>query len=679
MPAIIQFLHPEFLYGLFALAIPVLLHLFSFKKYKKVYFSNFSFLQSLQQQKKNSSRLKNLLLLFLRLTVLAALVVAFAFPYITPKHSVTTSEKPQVIIYADNSFSMSNTGTHGTLLEEAKKHLFDIVNTYPSGTTFILLTNDRNNLPALSREELISTLAGLKVSPSAKKLSEIFKIARDAGKNKKSTLFLLSDFQKENCDFQQIPSDTLTEPVFLMLEPENTNNLYIKDVSFEQVFHQKHQNDKISIQIANSSDKDFNNVPVSLYINDKKKSVHKVNVPAQGEQTLEIHYLNTEEGHYKGRVEISDYPVVFDNRFYFTYHIDHKINILCLEQNEHLPFFGKLFADSTAFHFDYLHINRTANLDLSRYNLIILDRLRQTGSGLESALETYLNDGGNLFILPGEQLSVNVLNNLLQKLHASQFGRTDTNTVITRAERESALFKDAFEKPEENSSYPYVRNFYHFLLQGTAEKLLNDKQNNPLLLAQPVGKGTLYLAAFNFGPENSDMVYHPLFVPLLVNMAYNLHPALNTSWFLNSGTPVILNKELPEGETKLLIRHEANTIEFIPEIRKDFSGNPVLMNTQNLQEAGIYYVQKNGVIADMLACNYDRTESQMQFCDKEELQKHFPQARVENIKSTRLDRNSELVKEIVLQDNHKYLAVWFVLLAILVLLGEQYIWRKKLR
>ena len=56
MLSVIQFLHPVFLYGLLLLAIPVLLHLFSLKRYKKVYFSNFNFLEALQKQKKNSSR-----------------------------------------------------------------------------------------------------------------------------------------------------------------------------------------------------------------------------------------------------------------------------------------------------------------------------------------------------------------------------------------------------------------------------------------------------------------------------------------------------------------------------------------------------------------------------------------------------------------------------------------------
>ncbi len=679
MPGIIHFLHPEFLYGLAVLAIPVILHFFSFKKYKKVYFSNFNFLQSLQQQKRNSSRLKNLLLLLMRLLALGAIVTAFACPYIAPRQApVSTHEKNQVVIYADNSFSMSNTGTHSSLLEEAKKHLFDILNTYPAGTTFFLLTNDNQNLPALSKEETIHAISGLKVTPYTRTLSEVFRTARELSREKKTTLFLLSDFQSGNCDFQQIVADTLTDPVFLILQPENTNNLYIKDVQFQQVFHQKNQNDKISVTLVNSSDKDVHNVPVSLTINGKKKGVTKTRIPAQGEQVVDLNYLNTENGFYKGIVEIADIPVVFDNKFFFSYNIEDKINILCIEQKEHLPYFEKLFADSTSFRFKTLNINQTANLRLNEYNLVILDRIEQYSSGFGSAIENYLKEGGNVFILPGERLSVDPLNNLLAKLHAPQLSQSDSATTIARIEEQSSLFKDVFQKQEANTALPYVKNFYHIQALPGTEKLLTDKKGNVLLAAQRTGQGNLYLSAFSYGPENSDMVYHPIFVPVMVNMSCNMNSNLNTSWFLNSHEPVYIARQGHGPDSRFVVQNEDNTLEFIPEIRKDFSGNLVMVNTADLKEAGLYNVFNNGTLVDVIACNYDRKESEMRFCNEQEIQKHFPQARVESIRSTQFDHNSDLVKDIVLQDNNRYISVWFILLAIFAVLLEQWIWKRKL-
>lgn len=681
MLLVIHFLYPEFLYGLFALSIPIILHFFSFKKYKKIYFSNFNFLASLQQQKKNSSRLKNLLLLLLRLTVLAAIVIAFANPYFVPRtvSAGNSGEKPQVVIYLDNSFSMSNTGSKGTLLEEAKKQIFDILNTYPDGISFTLLTNDPLQSVNKTKEEIQSVTGIVKTTSRNKKLSDLFKEAGEIGAGKRTTFFLLSDFQTRNCDFQSISSDSLIEPIFLLLEPENRNNLYIKEVSFDPAFHKKNQNDKISIHLVNSSPKDFNNVPVSLTVNDKKKSISKVNLPAGSEQSVEISYLNTENGFYKGWVEITDFPLIFDNTFYFSYKIDDKINILCIEQDKHCPYFGKLFSDTSSYSITYVNINQTANTDFQKYNLIILDRISNTWTGLESALENYVIEGGNLLLLPGTEISANILNQFLQKVHAPQFGKADSNTVIAHLESEAFLFKDAFEKQDKNTAFPSVNLFYPLQITANSEKLLTDKKGNTLFSAHTYGSGNIYTSAFSFEPENSDLVFHPLFVPLLVNMAYNVNSNLKNSWTIHSNERIVINGKYMPDNTPLKITGQDSQLEFIPEIRKDISGNLILQNTENLGNAGLYEVIAGNRIIDVLACNYDRAESQLQFCNLQELQKQFPKARVENIKTTQFDRNSEIVKEIVSEDNNKYLARWFLLLAVFALLAEQWVWRRKLQ
>lgn len=678
MLLLIHFLYPGFLYGLFILAIPILLHFFSFKRYKKIYFSNFNFLASLQQQKKNSSKLKNLLLLFLRLLILSAIVIAFANPYLTARSGEKTAgEKAEVVIYLDNSFSMSNTGSKGTLLEEAKRQLFDIVNTYPTGISFTLLTNDPLPPAHLTKDEILSTAGSVKTSAAAKKLSDLFKEVHELASGKRTTFFLLSDFQTQNCDFQHISSDTLTDPVFLVLEPENRNNLYIKEVSFLQPFHKKDQNDKISIHIVNSSSKDFTNVPVSLTLNEKKKSIHKVNLPANSEQIVEISYLNTGDGLYRGIAEISDFPLIFDNKFYFSYRIDDKINILCIEQEKHCPYFGKLFSDTASYSLSYVNIHQTARINFHDYHLVILDRLNTSWTGLESALENYVLEGGSLFILPETNTSANVANRLLQKMHAPCYGEADTNTAVSALETQASLFKDVFEKQEERTLYPTARHFYRLLLPANSEKLLTDKKGNTLLSASSHGKGNLYVSAFSYDPENSDMVFHPLFVPLLVNMAYNMSSSLHVSYTIRSGLPFLIHDKGNADLSSLKVWNPENGLEFMAEIRKDISGNLLLQNTENLQEAGLYEIVSQHRTIDLLACNYDRTESRLQFCSIQELQKQFPSARVENIKTTQFDRNSEIVRDIVKEDTNRYLSRWFFLLAVLALFLEQRVWKKR--
>lgn len=675
---IIQFLHPAFLFGLFLLAIPIILHLFSFKRYKKVYFSNFNFLAALQQQKKNSSKLKNLLLLLLRLAVIACIVLAFASPYLTSERRQVATEQPQVVIYADNSFSMTNTGSQGSLLEEAKKQLFDLVNSYPAGTGFRLLTNETVNQLLLNKDQLLQMLGNLKISPASKSLAQVWKEISELTKNQTSTIFIVSDFQKKEEDLQPLVSDSTTETILLVLKPENLNNIYIDQIYFDQTFHKKDQNDRIHISIVNASDREFHHIPVTLSLNDKKKSIHQIDLPANSQKILDISYQNVEEGFYKGTVEVSDFPMIFDNKFYFSYGTNGNANILYVWQNRANPYFGKLFSDSTTFNFTSTPVGQTANLLLSRYHLIILDGVANRSSGFENTLEEYLRDGGNLFILPGE-MPIENQNQLLQKIQAPIWGSRDTGTVISQIETQASLFRDVFEQEDSKAVLPHVHHFYPLSLPDHSEKLLQDKRNHTLLASQTFGKGNIYVSAFSYDPGNSDMVYHPLFVPLLVNMAFNVNSTLNTSYFLNSDQPVILNNKNYTENIPLQVRRTDKTFEFVSEIRKDFSGNLLLSNAHNIQDAGLYEAVQEERVVDALAWNYDRSESQMTFYSEEDLAKYFPAARIENIKTTQLDKNSQLIKEIVLHDNNKYLTPWFLVLAVILLLLEQVVWRRKLQ
>ena len=80
-----MFLYPAFLWALMAISIPVIIHLFNFRRYKKVYFTNVKFLKELQHESKSKSRLKEILILIARCLAIASLVFAFSQPIILDK------------------------------------------------------------------------------------------------------------------------------------------------------------------------------------------------------------------------------------------------------------------------------------------------------------------------------------------------------------------------------------------------------------------------------------------------------------------------------------------------------------------------------------------------------------------------------------------------------------------
>src|SRR6267142_6603856 len=97
--------YPSFLWALSALAIPIIIHLFNFRKTTRIYFSNTRFLRQVKEETTQKRRLKQYLVLASRLLFLLFLVLAFAQPFLPAKEQITSGK--DIIIYLDNSFSMS--------------------------------------------------------------------------------------------------------------------------------------------------------------------------------------------------------------------------------------------------------------------------------------------------------------------------------------------------------------------------------------------------------------------------------------------------------------------------------------------------------------------------------------------------------------------------------------------
>src|ERR1700749_1136274 len=170
-----HFLYPAFLFTLISLAIPVLIHLFNFRRYQKVYFSNVQFLKDIQEQQSSRKNLKERLILAARLLALTFLVLAFAKPYIPGKNSANAGKQQAVSIFVDNSYSMQTLNSEGSLLDEAKRRAKEIASAYSINDSFQLLTQDfeGKHQRLLSRDEFNDAVDVIKISPQSRSLQQI--------------------------------------------------------------------------------------------------------------------------------------------------------------------------------------------------------------------------------------------------------------------------------------------------------------------------------------------------------------------------------------------------------------------------------------------------------------------------------------------------------------------------
>ena len=188
-----QFKHPEILFALFLLIIPIIVHLFQLRRFKKVFFTNVKFLKEVELQTRKSSRLKKLLILFTRLLLFAALIFSFAQPYV----SSSKVNKPETTyIYLDNSFSMQAKGKDGELFKRAVQ---DIINSVSTIQSVHLYTNNEV-FHNLSAKNIKNTLLSIDYHPIKMDMQSILlKIKSNIRDKKKSNnIFLISDFQLIN-------------------------------------------------------------------------------------------------------------------------------------------------------------------------------------------------------------------------------------------------------------------------------------------------------------------------------------------------------------------------------------------------------------------------------------------------------------------------------------------------
>jgi len=468
-----KFLFPTFLFALFTIAIPIIIHLFSFRQYKTVYFSNVNFLKDIKKESKKKSRLKQLLILIARILTIIFLVFAFAQPYI-PVHTNTKKQASQIVaVYVDNSFSMNALSEQGQLLEIAKNKALEICLAYPTGTKFKLFTNDLKlkHQNIFNKEQFIQQVSEIQSSPIVIPLSMVYN--RFAVKNQKNdkesdkNLYFISDFQRAITDIENFSNETVFS-YFLPLVPNQVANLYIDSCWVEVPAHRLKQEEQIFVRIKNSSNQDYQNLPLKLYLNDSIKSITNFSVNAQNEIIANLKYTNNSSGPQLGKIEISDYPFTHDNDWFISYFVESNLKALAIYNNnldskEGLNYISALFKNDDYIQLDEMNVQSLQISKLSEYNTIFLVNLENFSSGLLSELADAVNNGTSVVLFPGINNNPAFNNTFLSTFNSNRtIGIDTTKQKISGIDFENKFFNDVFKKREENAILPEINGHLQF-------------------------------------------------------------------------------------------------------------------------------------------------------------------------------------------------------------------------
>lgn len=681
-----KFLYPFFLFALLAVSIPLIIHFFNFKRYKTVYFSNVNFLKAVKKDSRKKSQLKHILILISRILVVSFLVLAFSQPYIPLTERGKQRARQAVAIYIDNSFSMRLEGEKGILLEQARNKAIEIAASYRPGTKFMLLTNDfkPQHRYLLDKEQLTLQLGELKVSPNTVKFGRLLDFAKqqlmETGKKYDKTFYALSDFQKNNFDFANLQGDTTIWTYLLPFTSGKINNLYVDSCWFEVPGRKVNQAEKLFVHVINSSDEDYQNIPLRLHINDSLKAISNLNIGAGEEQTLELNFTNNSAGFQYGMVELDDYPLVYDNSYFVAYEVKSKVNVLGIfeDGDPSMNYFRALFMDDEFVNYEEATIN---NLQISRIKnkqSVFLINLKDISSGLSEELSNFVENAGSLAIFPHNEANLNSYNLLLSKLQANTITGKDTGTIkISGINYTDILFKDVFKKKEEEAELPSVKNSFSFSKNNTVAEtvLMTFRNEKNALTIHPSGNGKLYLFAFPANVENSSFLKHIIFVPSVYNIAMKSMSGQPISYPIEIQNRILLNRnKLDAGNERIIFKKRNSNDEYLPD-GKPVGARMLQLNLSDfVQTAGHYELLSNSKTIEAVAYNYKRDESKPEFIPNEEIQSMILK---KGLKHFRVIEETDDNFQETLQDLNSGKQLWqyFLILALLFIFCEALIIR----
>lgn len=679
-----QFVNPLFLIALSAIIIPILIHLFNFRQFKKVYFTNVAFLREIQQETRKQSRLKQWLILLARILAIAALVVAFAQPYIPAPGGIRQNAgKKSVSVYLDNSYSMEGLATEGRMIDEAKTRAREIVAAYSPSDMFQLMTSDFEGRMHrfTNRDQFLQLLDEVNISTITRNLNEVITRQNDlkgqAG-NAGMEAYLISDFQKSTHLLASARPDSAIRWFLVPVTTARKANLYIDTVFFESPVHLTGQTARLHVRIRNSGGDALEKVPVKLIINGIQKTVANFSIAPDSETSLIMPYTENSPGIRYGEISITDYPVVIDDPYYFTYRVMAAIPVLTIYDPDPNPFLQALFGNDSSILYRSVEIRQLAYSNLFSQSLIILNGVREISSGLASELNRYVNDGGHLVIFPPVSVPSPSLNSFMASLGSRGYGSPDTNRQrISNINIESDLYRDVFEKNSagkiilpDNPDLPVINRYYsmHQSPEKVPEILLRMDNNQPFLMTQAAGKGRIYLFASACEPSQTNFPRHAIFVPTLFSMALQSQPFHPLSFHTGENVTVEIPADtLPSSEV-YKVRQTGTGFEIIPAILR--SGMRSFVQTHDqIRSAGLYQVMAGDREVTGIAFNYNRKESDMACFTPQELKEQAIQLNLKNM--TMLgEKTRSLTRQI--EDYQKGTPLWkyFIILALLFLAAE---------
>tara|TARA_B100000902_G_scaffold399968_1_gene474109 strand:- start:17533 stop:19563 length:2031 start_codon:yes stop_codon:yes gene_type:complete len=606
-----RYQNPQLLIALLAIAIPIIIHLFNLRKYRVIRFSSIRLLKEITKAKRSQSRIKNILILLTRIFTLTFLILAFSKPYIPLDEKKSTLVK-EVFIYIDNSFSMESVAADGMLLDKAKNTAIKISNMYDNSCDFYLINNDflSKHNKALTRNEIQKLIQQIDVSPQYRSINDIINRVQSLDKKNQNThLYLISDLQQSTfLDNKEIKEDSNINIIILPLNNTIDNNIYIDSCWLSSPIIRDGKNIEIFATLHNISNKEISNLPAFLHVNGQQKAISNFSILPNERKEISFNFTPLTTGFKHCKISFQDYPITFDDNFYFSFKILEQINVMSVYEDQPSLAFKSLYQDDKIINYNEYSIRKIKYEEIKNHQLLILDEIDNISTGFQKSIANFVKNGGSLAILPSEDINYENYNNLCELLIIDKFLSIDTvNQPVNILSYNHKIFNGVFKEKEDEINLPMTYSHYNLssLNRSNRRTIFELEIGDPFINHYTFFNGDIYLFASTLNDKWTNLTKHALFVPLMYNMALisskrnRLYHRIYESNFYDA--PKSNMKDIP-------FHLKSQDIDIIP-TKKFIGGKWQLFFQQEIEKAGNYLVTQANDTLSTLSFNYGNKES----------------------------------------------------------------------
>jgi hypothetical protein len=627
-----NFLNPFVLFGLAAASIPIILHLINLQRQKKVDFSTLKFLKELQQSSIRKLKLKQWLLLLLRILLIIFAVLAFARPTInTVLPGLTDYSNTSMIILLDNTYSMDVSDENGNRFRQAKNELNKLVSSLKEGDQAIVIPISSNK-PIQnynwtnSRDKLTSDISELKIGTNKPNLEKSLKFASilfDEAVNVNKQLFIVTDNQKniiDELDTNQIINGNLPIVVNQIgkSSKKEFNNISIDSVRVLSSMVQKDRPIELEIFVTNWSDKKLTDNSVAVQFNETKVAQSTFTIAPQESQNFILSAKPDNSGPVSVRVSIENDEVLIDNNYFLTLNIPIKPNVLVYSDYENL-FLKSVLDNLVEFNsisgYDYTQNLQGVSNSITNNVILLVDKKVLSDNEINGLQKTLANNINVILFAPIENVDTFIDGANKLNLNINELTRYEPSAAeFSNYDKLHPLFEGVFVGDNSENQTIESPKLMAELSNSNGRAIIETPSGNFLSEAS-IGESFLLYYSVPLVPKWSDFVTTGLF-PTLVYKSIDYLNTLNNHKSNVSANSLKVPTSLtpsnrfeikpPDGASLFL---DANKV-----------GDSYVLDIQEKSEFGNYYVYNNNKqLVAYYSVNHIQSESNLESVSNDEM------------------------------------------------------------